>query len=141
MAGQETCPTSRGHRREGNGDRLRGGDRRSRGHRARHRHYRGLAPGPAERLTTVPGPGARRFRAFFLGQPSMTRIFIYDTTLRDGSQGEGVNFSLTDKLHITRRLDEMGVDYVEGGYPLSNPKDAEYFAEVRTLPLRHAKLC
>src|SRR5438034_2969883 len=70
----------------------------------------------------------------------MTRIQIYDTTLRDGSQGEGVNFSLQDKLLITRRLDELGVDFVEGGYPLSNPKDFEYFQEVRNLPLRHAKV-
>jgi 2-isopropylmalate synthase len=70
----------------------------------------------------------------------MTRIQIYDTTLRDGSQGEGVNFSLEDKLRITRRLDELGVDFIEGGYPLSNPKDFEYFQEVRKLPLRHAKI-
>src|SRR6266478_2759212 len=53
----------------------------------------------------------------------MARVSIYDTTLRDGSQGEGVNFSLQDKLLLTRRLDEIGVDYVEGGYPLSNPRD------------------
>jgi 2-isopropylmalate synthase len=71
----------------------------------------------------------------------MPRIQIYDTTLRDGSQGEGVNFSLHDKLLITRRLDELGVDYIEGGYPLSNPKDVEYFQEVRKLPLKHAKVC
>src|SRR5579871_3557523 len=70
----------------------------------------------------------------------MTRIHIYDTTLRDGSQGEGVNFSLQDKLNITRRLDELGVDYIEGGYPLSNPKDFEYFQAARDLPLRHAKV-
>ena len=70
----------------------------------------------------------------------MTRIQIYDTTLRDGSQGEGINFSLQDKLLITRRLDELGVDYIEGGYPLSNPKDFEYFQEVRKLPLKHAKV-
>jgi 2-isopropylmalate synthase len=70
----------------------------------------------------------------------MTRIQIYDTTLRDGSQGEGVNFSLEDKLLITRRLDELGVDFIEGGYPLSNPKDFEYFQEVRKLPLRHARI-
>src|SRR5262245_7212012 len=70
----------------------------------------------------------------------MVRIHIYDTTLRDGSQGEGVNFSLHDKLLITRKLDELGVDFIEGGYPLSNPKDAEYFQEVRRLPLRHAKI-
>src|SRR5438270_10125893 len=70
----------------------------------------------------------------------MTRIRIYDTTLRDGSQGEGVNFSLQDKLLITRRLDELGVDFIEGGYPLSNPKDFEYFQEVRKVPLKHAKV-
>jgi 2-isopropylmalate synthase len=70
----------------------------------------------------------------------MTRITIYDTTLRDGSQGEGVAFSLQDKLLITRRLDELGVDYVEGGYPLSNPKDAAYFDAVRELELKHAKI-
>jgi 2-isopropylmalate synthase len=70
----------------------------------------------------------------------MARIQIYDTTLRDGSQGEGVNFSLQDKLLITRRLDELGVDFIEGGYPLSNPKDFEYFQEARRLPLRHARV-
>jgi len=70
----------------------------------------------------------------------MTRIAIYDTTLRDGSQGEGINFSLQDKLLITKRLDELGFDYIEGGYPLSNPKDFEYFQEVRKLKLRHAKI-
>ncbi len=70
----------------------------------------------------------------------MTRIFIYDTTLRDGSQGEGVNFSLQDKLLITARLDEAGFDYIEGGYPLSNPKDAAYFRAVRDLDLKHAKV-
>src|SRR5205823_2706224 len=70
----------------------------------------------------------------------MPRIEIYDTTLRDGSQGEGINFSLQDKLLITRKLDELGFDYVEGGYPLSNPKDFEYFQEVAKLPLRHAKV-
>src|SRR5262245_15661746 len=70
----------------------------------------------------------------------MPRIAIYDTTLRDGSQGEGVNFSLQDKLLLTRRLDDLGVDFIEGGYPLSNPKDAEYFRAVRGLPLRHARV-
>ena len=69
------------------------------------------------------------------------RISIYDTTLRDGSQGEGVLFSLQDKLLLTRRLDELGVDYIEGGYPLSNPKDFEYFQAVRSIPLKHAKVC
>jgi 2-isopropylmalate synthase len=70
----------------------------------------------------------------------MTRIHIYDTTLRDGAQGEGVNFSLQDKLLITKKLDELGFDYVEGGYPLSNPKDAEFFREVGRLGLKHARV-
>jgi 2-isopropylmalate synthase len=69
------------------------------------------------------------------------RVSIYDTTLRDGSQGEGVNFSLQDKLLLTKRLDDIGVDYIEGGYPLSNPKDFEYFQAVRELDLKHAKVC
>lgn len=71
----------------------------------------------------------------------MRRIEIYDTTLRDGTQGEGVSFSLYDKLQITRRLDEIGIDYIEGGYPLSNEKDAEYFQRARQLDLKHAKIC
>ena len=70
----------------------------------------------------------------------MPRIEIYDTTLRDGSQGEGVNFSLDDKLLITAKLDDLGVDFIEGGYPLSNPKDFEYFQRVAQMPLKHAKI-
>jgi 2-isopropylmalate synthase len=70
----------------------------------------------------------------------MARIQVYDTSLRDGTQGEGVNFSAHDKLLITQRLDELGVDYIEGGYPLSNPKDEEYFREVPKLRLRHARV-
>lgn len=70
----------------------------------------------------------------------MSRVFVYDTTLRDGSQGEGVNFSVQDKLLLTRKLDDLGVDYIEGGYPLSNPKDEEFFRAVREVPLRHAKV-
>src|SRR5690242_7690479 len=68
------------------------------------------------------------------------RIEIYDTTLRDGTQGEGFNLSLQDKLLIAQRLDELGVDYIEGGFPLSNPKDAAFFRDVRELKLKHAKI-
>jgi len=68
-------------------------------------------------------------------------VQLYDTTLRDGSQGEGVNFSLQDKLLITQKLDEMGFDFIEGGYPLSNEKDSEYFQRVQDLDLKHAKVC
>ncbi|NNJ27469.1 citramalate synthase [Alienimonas chondri] len=69
------------------------------------------------------------------------RVQLYDTTLRDGSQGEGVTFSVQDKLLITKRLDELGFDFIEGGFPLSNPKDAEYFQRVRDLDLKHATVC
>jgi 2-isopropylmalate synthase len=65
---------------------------------------------------------------------------IYDTTLRDGTQGEGISFSVTDKLLITERLDQFGVDYVEGGFPGSNPRDITFFAEVGKLKLRHARI-
>ncbi len=70
----------------------------------------------------------------------MARIEIYDTTLRDGSQGEGVCFSVQDKVLICRKLDELGVDFIEGGYPLSNPKDAAFFQEARALRLNQARL-
>lgn len=62
-------------------------------------------------------------------------IAIYDTTLRDGSQGEGVSFSLQDKLNICQRLSEIGIDYVEGGYPLSNEKDVAFFQKIREFHL------
>jgi len=68
------------------------------------------------------------------------RIEIYDTTLRDGTQGEGFNLSLEDKLMIAQRLDELGVDFIEGGFPLSNPKDAAFFREIRQIPLENAKV-
>lgn len=68
------------------------------------------------------------------------RIELYDTTLRDGTQGQNVSLSLQDKLLIAARLDELGVDYIEGGYPLSNAKDVAFFREVRELRLRHARI-
>ncbi len=69
-----------------------------------------------------------------------THVDIYDTTLRDGSQGEGISFSVEDKVRIARRLDAFGVDYIEGGWPGSNPKDVEFFERMKTVPLHHAKL-
>ena len=69
-----------------------------------------------------------------------SQVEIYDTTLRDGSQGEGINFSLADKLRIAERLDEFGVHYIEGGWPGSNPKDLEFFAQARKRKWRHARL-
>ena len=68
------------------------------------------------------------------------KIEIYDTTLRDGNQGEGVNLSLADKLDITLELDAMGIDFIEGGWPGSNPKDIEYFQKVRSLELKHSQV-
>lgn len=68
-------------------------------------------------------------------------ITIYDTTLRDGTQGEGVSFSLQDKLNICERLAELGIDYVEGGYPLSNEKDVAFFQNVKRFNLGKTKVC
>jgi 2-isopropylmalate synthase len=66
------------------------------------------------------------------------QVEIYDTTLRDGAQREGISFSLVDKLHIVQKLDELGVRYIEGGWPGSNPKDADFFAQARSLNLCNA---
>jgi 2-isopropylmalate synthase len=68
------------------------------------------------------------------------RIQTFDTTLRDGTQGEAVSFSVEDKILITKKLDELGIDYIEGGWPGSNPKDQEFFERARDLKLSHAKL-
>ena len=67
-------------------------------------------------------------------------VFLYDTTLRDGTQGEGFQLSGLDKLRIAERLDAFGIDYIEGGWPGSNPKDVEFFREAKNLNLKHAKL-
>lgn len=68
------------------------------------------------------------------------RILTYDSTLRDGEQSEGISLSLEDKLRIVERLDEFGIDYIEGGYPTSNPKDIAFFKQVRELPLKHSQV-
>ena len=70
------------------------------------------------------------------------RIFVYDTTLRDGSQGEGLSFSVEDKINLARKLDDLGVAYIEGGWPGSNPKDEEFFSRAANgqLNLKNAKL-
>ncbi|MDR0406030.1 MAG: citramalate synthase, partial [Clostridiales bacterium] len=70
----------------------------------------------------------------------MTKVTIFDSTLRDGAQGEGVSFSVEDKLAVVQYLDDLGVDYIEGGNPASNPKDCEFFKRVQTLELKHAKI-
>lgn len=71
----------------------------------------------------------------------MKRIEIYDSTLRDGAQGQGVSFSLSDKIRIVKALDDFGIDYIEAGFPASNPKDAEFFRKMQSEKLSHAKLC
>ncbi|MDR2866205.1 MAG: citramalate synthase [Methanomassiliicoccaceae archaeon] len=68
------------------------------------------------------------------------RVFIYDTTLRDGAQSEGVSFSTEDKIEILKKLDSFGIDFVEGGWPSSNPKDDEFFAQASKLKLRRTAL-
>ncbi len=68
------------------------------------------------------------------------QVEIYDTTLRDGSQGEGINFSVADKLRIAEKLDAFGVHYIEGGWPGSNPKDVEFFAEAKKKKFKNARL-
>ena len=69
------------------------------------------------------------------------KILIFDSTLRDGAQGEGISYSVSDKLSIVRALDDFGVDYIEAGNPGSNPKDIAFFREVRGDTLKHARLC
>ncbi|NLK52808.1 MAG: citramalate synthase [Syntrophomonadaceae bacterium] len=68
------------------------------------------------------------------------RIFIYDTTLRDGAQGEGISFSALDKIKIAVKLDSLGIHYIEGGWPGSNPKDIEFFHKIKTVGLKQAKI-
>ncbi len=70
----------------------------------------------------------------------MTSVEIYDTTLRDGAQSEGISFSLGDKIHIVEKLDNLGVHYIEGGWPGSNPKDAAFFKRVQKLKLKNARI-
>jgi len=73
----------------------------------------------------------------FMGE----KIFIYDTTLRDGAQGLGSSWTLEDKVNIAHLLDDFGIDYIEGGWPGSNPKDENFFSIMKNVKLKHAKLC
>src|ERR671925_569792 len=75
------------------------------------------------------------------GGPRMRRLIkIYDTTLRDGTQGEGVAFSMEDKIRLAQRLDALGVHYIEGGWPGSNPKDMRFFRRIQDVPLKQARI-
>lgn len=68
-------------------------------------------------------------------------VEVFDTTLRDGTQGESINLSVNDKLQIAKKLDEFGIDIIEGGWPGSNPKDEEFFKKAKNLNLNHSRLC
>ena len=70
----------------------------------------------------------------------MASVQLYDTTLRDGAQKEGISFSVVDKLNIALKLDELGIHFIEGGWPGSNPKDIEFFTKAQSLTLSQSKL-
>jgi 2-isopropylmalate synthase len=70
----------------------------------------------------------------------MSRIYLYDTTLRDGTQAEDIAFQVEDKIRIAKRLDDLGIDYIEGGWPGSNPKDIEFFHAIQHVKLKHSKI-
>jgi len=70
----------------------------------------------------------------------LVSVELYDTTLRDGAQSEGISFSVVDKLHIAKKLDELGIHYIEGGWPGSNPKDAEFYQKVKDLSFKNARI-
>ena len=70
----------------------------------------------------------------------MLKVELYDTTLRDGAQSEGISLSVDDKIMITQKLDQLGIHYVEGGWPGSNPKDAEFFSRAKQLKLSNSTL-
>jgi len=71
----------------------------------------------------------------------MKKIELFDTTLRDGTQGEGINLSIHDKINIAMRLDEFGIDIIEGGWPGSNPKDEEFFKQIRDYNFVNSQIC
>ena len=88
-----------------------------------HAGQRGATPGT---MTTRTAMTTRR------GMTTMSDLHVYDTTLRDGAQQEGLNLSVSDKLAIAAHLDELGVGFIEGGWPGANPKDTEFFARAAT---------
>ena len=68
---------------------------------------------------------------------SNKKIELFDTTLRDGTQGEGVNLSVEDKIRLAKRFDEFGINIIEGGWPGSNPRDKEFFKKIRIIYMHH----
>jgi 2-isopropylmalate synthase len=111
-------------------------------------HYRAPTASLNEfSFTESPVPRPRNGVFGFSGESTTTthhymksQVEIYDTTLRDGAQAEGINFSLNDKLRIAERLDQFGVHYVEGGWPGSNPKDMEFFQQARRRTWKNARI-
>lgn len=99
-----------------------------------------VRPSARSRATTPARPPSRRAKAAAKTTAAPRRVEIYDTTLRDGTQGEGVNYTVRDKLAVAHRLDEFGVSVIEGGWPGSNPRDVAFFEEIRREKLRHAKI-
>src|SRR5207245_6526405 len=83
---------------------------------------------------------ARRPRRRRRGGTVMKRVQLYDTTLRDGAQAEDISFTLDDKIRIAQQLDDLGLAYIEGGWPGSNPRDEEFFRAVKQVGLKHAKV-
>jgi 2-isopropylmalate synthase len=79
-------------------------------------------------------------RAMSWKEDMMSELTLYDTTLRDGTQMEGISLSVEDKLNISIRLDQLGIHFIEGGWPGSNPKDEEFFRRVKDLKLDNAKI-
>ncbi|MDX1778068.1 MAG: citramalate synthase, partial [Thermodesulfobacteriota bacterium] len=71
---------------------------------------------------------------------SRATVELYDTTLRDGSQAEDISFTVEDKVRIAQKVDELGIHYIEGGWPGSNPKDIRFFSEIKNVPLKHAQI-
>ncbi len=91
-------------------------------------------------IETRAGDFTRQDGLSYILEKTMANVCIYDTTLRDGTQGGGISLSVNDKVKITRQLDQFGIQYIEGGWPGSNPKDAEYFARVKKIDLKQAKI-
>ena len=75
-----------------------------------------------------------------MNESEKNHTLIYDTTLRDGSQAEGVSFTVTAKLRVAEKLDQFGIDYIEGGWPGSNPRDMAFFERAPELDLAHSKI-
>jgi len=91
-------------------------------------------------MTGEPALGQPALGRPALGEPAQRKVEIYDTTLRDGSQQVGLDLTVSDKLRVALALDSLGVDVIEGGWPGSNPKDAEFFERVKSLDFHNAVL-